>query len=107
MIEDIDIGMICDGAKGKTNKCTSQAIYAVTVHYIDYCKTSVRVNPQGDRAFLLCGECTALMTERATELLRNCGFTLKTPGECKACSKTIGALHDLITIERAVGHAHI
>lgn len=107
MINDIDIGMICDGAKGAANKCTSQAMYAVTVHYIDYCKTSTRCNPQGDRAFLLCAECTKIMMDRTAELLRNCGFTKQSPGECIACSKTIGAIHDVVTIETAVTHGSI
>jgi hypothetical protein len=84
MINDLDVGVICDGLD---ERCTAQAVYAVTQHRIGHCNLGVNV------VRMLCPTHTAMV-------LQANAFT--EPFACTRCGRVFHTLHDLIETEHLV-----
>lgn len=89
MINDLDLGLDCDGLD---EKCTRQAYYVVTQHRIGHCNLGVNI------VRILCSQCTA-------KVLQANAFV--TAFACKRCGRVFHKLSDLIETEHVITGAEL
>lgn len=102
MIDDIDLGIMCDGTCGRLLlhgtpariKCTGQAIYTVSAHRVDHCHNGILTA-------VLCPQCTAALLQTYGDLL------VDGPIRCQCCEKILTALHDVIQVDHLITGSRI
>lgn len=100
---ETDMALTCDGYK---DRCTCQAVFIVKVHQIDQCKNP-ECDPLGNRSFILCPTCTALLARRTGELIGEMYTMLPDSDDtvecrCDTCGIRVLEMHDVFTTERLV-----
>jgi hypothetical protein len=87
-INDLDMGIACEGLDdGLDEKCTTEAVYAVTQHRLGHCNLGMNV------VRMLCPQHTAMV-------LQVNAFV--DAFACARCGKIFHVLHDLVQVEHLV-----
>ena len=109
ILSDVDLGLTCDGngdvwrvCTGHMTKCTGQASYVVTGHFVDHCDDHSRpIDPQGNWGRVFCPQCTAAILQSYGQMFGD-DEDEPVPFRCRVCGKVFHNLHEVIQVDHLI-----